>query len=154
MTQDKNASEPQSSKPAWFALVDSDAPSAQVVKVNKKLPVIALIVTGAIAASGTFFANASDKNQSPTNSIPSVSASAVSDVVDTTSNPVATSTEQNSKPRSTVNVSSHTVAKSPQAAVQNPSQGGVQAPRGGGENDDDEDEDHEGREGHERGERH
>ena len=152
-----NASEPQSSKPAWFALVDSDAPSAQVVKVNKKLPMIALIVTGAIAASGTFFANASDKSQSATNSIPSVTTTAVSDVVDATSNPVATPAQQNSKSHSTVNVSSHPAPKpaSTKAALQNPAQGGLQAPRGGGDDDDDdEDEDHEGREGHEREERH
>jgi hypothetical protein len=47
-------------KPEWFELVDSDAPSAQVVKVNKKLPILAVLVTGAVIATGAFFANASE----------------------------------------------------------------------------------------------
>jgi hypothetical protein len=49
-------------KPEWFELTDGDAPSAQVKKVGKKLPAIAVLVTGAVIASGAFFANASEKN--------------------------------------------------------------------------------------------
>ena len=51
-------------KPEWFQLTDGDAPSAQVKKVDKKLPAIAVLVTGAVIASGAFFANASEKNSS------------------------------------------------------------------------------------------
>ena len=54
-------------KPEWFQLTDSDAPSAQVKRVSKKLPAIAVIATGAIIASGAFFANASEKNESHNN---------------------------------------------------------------------------------------
>ncbi len=49
-------------KPEWFELVDGDAPSAEVRKVNKKLPAIAVLVTGAVIATGAFFANASESD--------------------------------------------------------------------------------------------
>ena len=51
-------------KPEWFELADSDAPSAQVRKVNKKLPVAAVVITGAIIATGAFFASASENDAS------------------------------------------------------------------------------------------
>lgn len=54
-------------KPEWFQLTDGDAPSAQVKKVDKKVPAIAVLVTGAVIASGAFFANASEKNESHNN---------------------------------------------------------------------------------------
>ncbi len=46
-------------KPDWFALVEKDAPSAQVRKVDKKLPAITGFLAIAIVALGTFFANGS-----------------------------------------------------------------------------------------------
>ena len=52
-------------KPAWFALIESDAPSAQVRKVDKKLPVATAFAALAIVASGTFFANGSSSSESP-----------------------------------------------------------------------------------------
>ncbi len=52
-------------KPAWFALIESDAPSAQVRKVDKKLPVATAFAALAIVASGTFFANGSSTSESP-----------------------------------------------------------------------------------------
>lgn len=131
MTQDKNQVDPQSGKPSWFQLVDSEAPSAQVVKVNKKLPGIALIVTGVIAASGTFFAHASKSDASTTQ--PATSANTTVAATPTASAAINTPTPT-------------AVSQSP--SVQDPSQGGVQAPRGGGDDDR-----FEGREGHERGER-
>jgi hypothetical protein len=57
MTQNTNPE-----KPEWFELVDGDAPSAQVTKVNKKLPAIAVLVTGALIATGAFFASASENH--------------------------------------------------------------------------------------------
>ena len=131
MTQDKNQVDPQSGKPSWFQLVDSEAPSAQVVKVNKKLPVIALIVTGVIAASGTFFAHASNSDASTTQPVTSANTTVAA-------TPTASAAINTPTPTA--------VSQSP--SVQNPSQGGVQAPRGGGDDDG-----FEGREGHERGER-
>ena len=52
-------------KPAWFALIESDAPSAQVRKVDKKLPAATAFAALAIVASGTFFANGSSTSESP-----------------------------------------------------------------------------------------
>jgi hypothetical protein len=52
-------------KPAWFALIESDAPTAQVRKVDKKLPAATAFAALAIVASGTFFANGSSTSDSP-----------------------------------------------------------------------------------------
>ena len=152
MTQDKNHVEPQAGKPSWFQLVDSDAPSAQVAKVNRKLPVIALFVTGAIAASGTFFANASDGNPGTVQSVASTSTAVAAAPA---ANAVATSTPATvAKTHSAKSVGVTSASNPTTSAVQNPSQGGVQAPRGGGDDDEDkDDDDHYGREGHERGDR-
>jgi hypothetical protein len=55
-------------KPAWFALIECDAPSAQVRKVDKKLPAATAFAALAIVASGTFFANSSSTSESPATS--------------------------------------------------------------------------------------
>jgi hypothetical protein len=55
-------------KPSWFALIESDAPSAQVRKVDKKLPAATAFAALAIVASGTFFANSSSTSESPATS--------------------------------------------------------------------------------------
>lgn len=55
-------------KPAWFALIESDAPSAQVRKVDKKLPAAIAFAALAIVVSGTFFANSSSTSESPATS--------------------------------------------------------------------------------------
>lgn len=136
MTQDKKAAAQESGKPAWFQLVDSDAPSAQVSKVDKKLPVMALIVTGVIAVSGTFFATASEQGEGINSSSPSVSTNAVADVVDTHATSASTSSAASANSPSNLNVSSPADKVS---GIQNPAQGGITAPRGG---DDDDDDDH------------
>ena len=138
MTQDKKAAAQESGKPAWFQLVDSDAPSAQVSKVDKKLPVMALIVTGVIAVSGTFFATASEQGAGLNSSSPSVSTNTVSDVVDTNASSANTSSAASVNSPSNLNVSSPADKAS---GIQNPAQGGITAPRGG-DDDDDEDDDH------------
>lgn len=135
MTQDKKAAAQESGKPAWFQLVDSDATSAQVSKVDKKLPVMALIVTGVIAVSGTFFATASEQGEGINSSSPSVSTNTVSDVVDANASSASTSSAGSVNSPSNLNVSSPADKAS---GIQNPAQGGITAPRG----DDDEDDDH------------
>ena len=140
-------------KPEWFELTDGDAPSAQVTKVNKKLPLAAVLITGAVIATGAFFANASESDANAEQSvlaqtIPSTSAGSSAATSTTSSSP---STSQ----------STSNPAQSP--AIQNPNQGGVPAPvMGGGDDDGDhergegrerggdhEGREHEGREGHE-----
>lgn len=129
MSEDKKAAGENSGKPEWFQLIDSDAPSAQVSRVNKKLPVIALIVTGVIAVSGTFFAAASD-SQSP------ASTSAISDVVDSNNTSEVTPSATTAISNSTVNPTSPVA---PANGLQDPAQGGVTAPRGDHEDDDHDD---------------
>jgi hypothetical protein len=137
----RNQPEPDqtnSKKPEWFELLDSDAPSAQVTKVDKKLPIIAALVTGAVIASGALFAGASAEDTGNQSSVASIDQS-----TNSTSLPDANSTTSDPTVQST----------SPGApSVANPS-GGVQAPddnRGG--DHDDEYEDDDDYERHERGE--
>jgi hypothetical protein len=131
----KNQSEPQ--KPEWFQLLDSDAPSAQVSKVNKKLPAFAVVIAGILFAGGAIFANASDSESA---------------VASTQGN---SSTVVTSDPTSPATSNGEATPSSP--AVQNPSQGGVQAPgagRGHDDGDEDYEDDHDGRErGHHDGDR-
>jgi hypothetical protein len=46
-------------KPDWFALIEKDAPSARVRKIDKKLPAITAFLAITIVALGTFFTNGS-----------------------------------------------------------------------------------------------
>ena len=90
----RNQPEPnrtESKKPEWFELLDGDAPSAQVTKVNKKLPLIAALVTGGIIASGALFAGASAENSTGQSAVASIDQSTAS-----TSAPSAQSTTENS----------------------------------------------------------
>lgn len=120
----RNQPEPHrspSQKPAWFELLDSDAPSAQVTKVNKKLPIIAAVVAGGILASGALLAGASAEN--PTGQ------RAIAAIDQTTNSPVATA--------------------APTETPADPSVG-VPTP-GKSWGDDDEGDDHDGRNRHEGG---
>jgi len=65
-------------KPAWFVLIESDAPSAQVRKVDKKLPAATAFAALAIVASGTFFASGSSTSESPATSTLASSAGVTS----------------------------------------------------------------------------
>ena len=138
MTQD---SQPQ--KPTWFQLVDSDAPSAHVTKVNKKLPAIAVLVTGAVIATGAFFASASENGQSSEQV-----ASASFNQVDNSTAP-ATATEVATS-YSSPSTSTSVVASPGGATVQDPTQGGVVQPSDEGDDDGYERGNHDGG-GHERG---
>lgn len=46
-------------KPEWFSLIENDAPSAQVRKVDKRLTVSTALAALAIAASGALFTSVS-----------------------------------------------------------------------------------------------
>ena len=52
-------------KPEWFELTDRDAESERVTQVNRKLPIAALLITGAVIATGAFFASASENQRWP-----------------------------------------------------------------------------------------
>lgn len=80
-------------KPEWFELINGDAPSAQVTKVNKVLPSIAVLVSGALIATGAFFASASG-NQTDT---APVSQATTTPVATPSTTPVATPSATKSK---------------------------------------------------------
>ena len=127
-------------KPEWFEITESDNASAAVTKVNKKLPVIAVLATAAIIGAGAFFANASES--------PTANAENVSQVAAATPSASATSAPSASPTAS--------------PGIANPAQGGIQAPQGRGDGDGDHefgdrphhdgDGDRDGREHHEGGE--
>ena len=62
-------------KPEWFELADAETSPVQVTKANKKLPAIAVLITGAVIATGAFFANASEGKSGDDQAIASVSSS-------------------------------------------------------------------------------
>ena len=146
MRKQPEANQPKSKKPEWFQLLDGDAPSAQVTKVDKKLPIIAALVTGAVVASGALFAGASAEN--------STDQSAVASIAATTEPAIQASTPTIQASTPTIQASTPTTPSVTNSAVSNPvvsnPAGGMQAP--GANGGDDDDDDHEGRERHERGE--
>lgn len=147
--------EPQ--KPTWFELIDGDAPSAQVTKVNKKLPIIAALVAGAVIASGALLANASDR-ENIVGTSGSTSMSQVDNTTSATSNPSGITNEVSNSQPAAPNTTGAVVATA-NNKIQDPTLGGMKAPGGRDHDDDDDDDeddddDHEDRErnGHERGE--
>ncbi len=141
----RNQPEPQ--KPEWFELLDGDAPSAQVAKVDKKLPIFAAVVIGAALLSGTVFAGANSGGQE----------SAVA-----ATNQIENSTGTSGATSATVGAVSGTTSEALQpsndsslrnGSIQNPTVSGVKPPRGGGDDDDDDDDyddDHEEDDDHRR----
>lgn len=145
MRNQPEGNQPHSKKPEWFELLDGDAPSAQVTKVNKKLPVIAALVTGAVIASGALFAGASAENSTGQSAV-----ATIDQTTNATSSPTANTTDANAA-TSDPSIQSSTPTT---PSVTNPA-GGMQAPgKNYGDDDDvdDDDDDHDGRERHERGE--
>jgi hypothetical protein len=115
------------SKPEWFQLVNSDAPSAQVRKIDKKLPAVAAVVAGTIIAMGSFFAQATEESQSNSQVLASTqSASTQADSVEV---------------QASTTTSSPKIANTPIATSAPVAQQKIQAPTGGGGEDDDDDED-------------
>jgi hypothetical protein len=131
-------------KPAWFALTENSAASAQVRKVDKKLPAATAIVALAIVAFGTFFANGSvNLDSSPTSNLASTSMSTV------TSGEVAQTTAATTAADATAAVT-QTPVQNAQAVksvkvVAPQSMNGITDPtlNGGGDDDDDDDDDDE-----------
>jgi hypothetical protein len=118
------------SKPEWFQLVDSDAPSAQVRKIDKNLPAIAALVASAIIATGTFIAGASSDQQD---------MAQVVAANETISSPQSTPVKIADVSSAATEVIATTVTKN--TDVQAPGQVGVKAPTG--RDDDYEDDDDE-----------
>jgi hypothetical protein len=134
------SNETNNSKPEWFQLVDSDAPSAQVRKIDKKLPAIAALVAGAIIATGSFIAGASSDQQD---------MAQVVAANERTSSPQSTPVKIGDVSSVASGVIATTVTKN--TGVQPPDQVGAKAPTGRDDDYDDDDDDED--EDDERGER-
>ena len=118
-------------KPEWFNLIDSDAPSARVTKINKKLPAMAILISAGVIATGTFFASSSE---------PTAQA-------EVTSTPTAITSVDKSTPANSAAPTAKTVSTAKPSAsatptvtesVKNPAQGGVALPTARSGDDDDE----------------
>jgi hypothetical protein len=123
----RNQPEPQ--KPEWFELLDGDAPSAQVAKVDKKLPIIAALVIGAALVSGSLFAGANGGGEQSA----IAATNQVVDATDATMQSVAGTTS------GALQSPDNSIAQD--GSIQNPSVSGVKPPRGGDDEDDDDHED-------------
>ena len=92
-----------SQKPEWFEITEKGDAYAGIQKVNKKLPIITLVVAGAVILGGSIFANANNEPsavaETPTAS-QSVAAAAISSSNVTT--PSANSSQSASLPLPTV----------------------------------------------------
>jgi hypothetical protein len=116
-------------KPEWFELIDGNAPSAQVSKVNKVLPAMAVLVSGALLATGALFGNASSD---PAQSAP-VSQTTSAPVASADLSPLASATPAGENQGTPVlSPSTEKSSITPVAPIMLPPTGG----------DDDEDDDH------------
>ncbi len=108
-----------SGKPAWFELADKDALSADVRKVNRKLSAVAVLISGAVIATGAFFAAGSEND---------ASAAQVSNTASTTTAPSTT------VPAPTTSNPSQAATDAP--SIMDPSVGGIPAPHSRGDDGD------------------
>jgi hypothetical protein len=126
-------------KPEWFSMIENEAPSARVRKVDKKLPAATALAALAIVAAGTFFANGSLTSESPTTSALATSSGA--NPVENSVNDSVSTLVANNLPAGTSQISSvaaNTKLAAPQSAntITDPTLNG-----GGGDDDDRDDED-------------
>ena len=127
-------------KPDWFEMTEGDTPATGIRKVNKTLPVSALLVAGALLFGGSLFA----QDQSADSNIAS------SSVAETA--PLIASTDSNPSVQSVVAVQTKTasITAAPVNSVGVPTIAPVVGISSGDDDDDDEDEDgdHRGGRGH------
>jgi hypothetical protein len=126
-------------KPEWFSMIENEAPSARVRKVDKKLPAATALAALAIVAAGTFFANGSLSSESPTTSALATSSGA--NPVENSVNDSVSTLVANNLPAGTSQTSgavTQTKLAAPQSAntITDPTLNG-----GGGDDDRDEDDD-------------
>lgn len=124
-------------------MIENEAPSARVRKVDKKLPAATALAALAIVAAGTFFANGSLTSESPTTSALATSSGA--NPVENSVNDSVSTLVANNPPAGTSQISSvaaNTKLAAPQSAntITDPTLNG-----GGGDDDDRDDEDEDDR---------
>ena len=129
-------------KPEWFELSEADSASSGIRKINKKLPIAAIVAAGSIILGGALFANANDE--------PSASAATTS--VTAASSPGANTSgaTTSSATSSTNSISSPTATSVPKVSITpvinaqgNSERGGDDGKIGDREHSDDENEGYE-----------
>ncbi len=125
-------------KPDWFEMTEGDTPATGLRKVNKTLPIGALLVAGALLFGGSLFA----QDQSADSNIAS------SSVAETA--PLIASTDSNPSVQSVVAVQTKTasITAAPVNSVGVPTIAPVVGISTGDDDDEDEDGDHRGGRGH------
>ena len=91
-------------KPEWFEMTEGDTPATGLRKVNKTLPISALLVAGALLFGGSFFTQGK-----------SADSNVIGKVVSTTA-PVKTTTDSNPSVQSAVAVQAKRVEISASSA--------------------------------------
>ena len=128
-------------KPEWFTLAEADN-AASPRKISKSLPILALVVAGAIIGVGAVVAQTQEEPQAnATETVSSVASPSDSPA------PITSAANESVAPAKTTVVSANTQSSAPKAdpvAPKNPTTSSIQNPLNnkptGGE--------HEGREGH------
>ncbi len=126
-------------KPDWFEMTEGDTPATGLRKVNKTLPIGALLVAGALLFGGSLFA----QDQSADSNITSSSVAEAA--------PANTTTDSNPSIQSAVAVQTKTasITAAPMNSVGVPTIAPVVGISTGDDDDDDDDGDHRGGRDHE-----
>lgn len=133
-------------KPEWFEMTEDGDSYSGIQKMNKKLPIITLVVAGAVVLGGSIFATANNEPaavaETPASTQSTTAQSTPTQSTPTQSTPVASSNSQSSvkKPEVKKSGSSSGINALPVPKVTNVPQRGERGERGEGR-------EHEGREG-------
>jgi len=125
-------------KPEWFSMIENDAPSARVRKIDKKLPAATALAALAIVVAGTFFANGSLTSDSSTTSALATSSGVnpvENSVNDAASTPVANNLPSGTSQNSSVVANTKLTAPPSINTIADPTL------NGSGDDDDDDDRD-------------
>ena len=91
-----------SKKPEWFEITEKGDAYAGIQKVNKKLPIITLVVAGVVILGGSIFANANNEPSAVADTPSSSQSVAAATSSSTASTPAATASRSTSLPVPTV----------------------------------------------------
>ena len=91
-----------SKKPEWFEITEKGDAYAGIQKVNKKLPIITLVVAGAVILGGSIFANANNEPSAVADTPTASQSVAAATSSSTASTPAATASQSTSLPVPTV----------------------------------------------------
>ena len=140
-----------SKKPEWFEITEKGDAYAGIQKVNKKLPIITLVVAGAVILGGSIFANANNEPsavaETPTASQSVAAATSSEATSQSASVPAATTSHSAKLPAATSSQSGSVPAATTSHSAKLPVPTVTNVPRRG-------DGDREGREHHERDREH